>query len=1219
MAIRVGGIEFSVRATTGQAVRALERLRQEFEKQGAQTKKATKNVGGLADATNALATSLSSLAAAFGAIKIGGFIRESALLAGRVQSLQTVLNNVGQIAGLNVAQLGLLEERVKALGITTQATRQALAQMAQANLDLRESARLARLAQNAAVIAGINSSEAFERLVVAIQRNDVRLLRNLGIVINLNNVYNRFAAQTGRTAQSLTAFEKRQLLLNEVLDRGRLIAGTYEASLADVFKRFTSLERLFEEASRTFGEQFLPVFERVVDTTTSFLKFLNSPEGAAFIRISGAVATAVVTFGALTAAIGTATVALKAFAVLGAAGGPLFAIAAAITGIVVLLQQLEAQARAVEERFRAVGDEARQSTQRLIDARKELTKLEAIMGNVGEATELTARAQQEFRSSIEQLIILFPELEVQLREAAQTNDIQRVIEEFALRVPEVFDNLDDRLNQTFIERERLLRRIARAQVATRAEFVAAEKLGIDLSEQRAAAEEIELQRIRRLSVEVGNFNQLRARGFAEIASSGRLSTFAIDAFNEELIRLDSTIESLQEAIEQLNFDRLAELARATEQAAAVALREARKLETERRKLFKDTTLDILDDFQEFASSFSATRFESEEQIDAFREAFLEQELRRIRRNRDAALEAADSEAARDEIRRKTAVASLGAIEEADRRASAAREQLTQVNNSLDDALENVNISLRRQANDIDALNESVDLLAAGLDDTLVRLRRNFEQEQREFELINEEFERRVVEVNKRIADLTLEFGQLVGTGREQAIAQERAFAEEELRQITRARELELQRQQVIERKFAIEFERERMRQLDDLLNEEERVQKRIRDIRGETTAVTLDEVREQIDAFRRLQQEVDEFIEDFRNEADEKLIPGITDSREALREFLDVLAKAQTQEQVAALAEQFPKQLKQIFETAQGELEEAGSRANEIRREFARREGAINRELREKQNELIAQGTPALLAQAEIERERAERQRELRKERREALDDEERRETGLRKLRFEQEELRQEFADATSQLIPQLQSIEDLEEREKELAEAALSEAEKELANIQTKLGLLKEINAEREKEFEFVRAVAGGPPPEEAPPAPAEGRVPGRAGVEQRRRQRGEMVSGIVGDPSQTIAAGGGILSLEELGFGSGAPAPVIGPRRSEVGRLVDRLRTQETATAREVDGVLRDVVGGLNRSIQIAALTAEAARNNRAQLNDVLQGADEAEAAVRSLNLLR
>ena len=147
------------------------------------------------------------------------------ITAARTEELGIVLNRIGQNIGKTAGEMAEYEEGVKSMGITTQAARQALIQMVQAQIDLSHSTDLARLAQDAAVIANINSSEAFERLITVIQRGSPLMARTLGLVVDFDGAYNRWADANDRAVDSLTAVEKVQI-------RARLQWGLPESNCA---------------------------------------------------------------------------------------------------------------------------------------------------------------------------------------------------------------------------------------------------------------------------------------------------------------------------------------------------------------------------------------------------------------------------------------------------------------------------------------------------------------------------------------------------------------------------------------------------------------------------------------------------------------------------------------------------------------------------------------------------------------------------------------------------------------------------------------------------------------------------------------------------------------------------------------------------------------------------------------------------------------------------
>lgn len=209
---------------------------------------------------------------AVGALK--GFLKQSTMLKARVDTLAVSLAVVGRNAGYTTEQLAQYEEDVKGMGITTQASRQSLLQMAQAELDLGRAADIARLSQDAAVIAGINSSEAFQRVVYAIQTLNPRMLRMIGLTVNLQAEYKKMEAQTGTLAKNLTYQQKQQITLNAVIKAGEGIVGTYEAAMGSAGKQLTSLPRYIEEVQLALGAAFQPALSAQVGFMTDKLKEL---------------------------------------------------------------------------------------------------------------------------------------------------------------------------------------------------------------------------------------------------------------------------------------------------------------------------------------------------------------------------------------------------------------------------------------------------------------------------------------------------------------------------------------------------------------------------------------------------------------------------------------------------------------------------------------------------------------------------------------------------------------------------------------------------------------------------------------------------------------------------------------------------------------------------------------------------------------------------------
>lgn len=239
---------------------------------------------------NGVTTSLDSLtsharelavqaASAFGLYKVVDaakeLMKESALLAARVETLGKVLETVGTNTGRSKEEMHAYAEGVKAMGITTQESMQTIIRMSQANMDLAKAQDLARVAQDAAVIGNVNSSEALGHLIHGIQSAQVEVLRTIGINVNFEESYKRVAAETGRAVDSFTEAEKANIRLQAALQAGTNIAGTYEAAMSTTGKQITSLPRYIEEVKLKLGEMFTPALQAAVEQFTYEIKKLD--------------------------------------------------------------------------------------------------------------------------------------------------------------------------------------------------------------------------------------------------------------------------------------------------------------------------------------------------------------------------------------------------------------------------------------------------------------------------------------------------------------------------------------------------------------------------------------------------------------------------------------------------------------------------------------------------------------------------------------------------------------------------------------------------------------------------------------------------------------------------------------------------------------------------------------------------------------------------------
>lgn len=212
---------------------------------------------------------------------VGNFALQVTMTAARTEELDIVLRQVGQTAGYAYSYLKQQEEQIKSLGITTQASRTLLIRFMQSQLDVADAAKIARAAQDLAVIAMMDSSEAAETLTYAIAAQRPILLRQFGIVTDLSEVFGKQAKALGKHAEDLTEYEKRMAFFNVVMEQAARVSGTYEAAMTTAGKQARSLARYTEEAANAIGNILLPMFSQMVqDMTQGFKDIQGAAKGS---------------------------------------------------------------------------------------------------------------------------------------------------------------------------------------------------------------------------------------------------------------------------------------------------------------------------------------------------------------------------------------------------------------------------------------------------------------------------------------------------------------------------------------------------------------------------------------------------------------------------------------------------------------------------------------------------------------------------------------------------------------------------------------------------------------------------------------------------------------------------------------------------------------------------------------------------------------------------
>jgi len=266
--------DFSV--TMGKIVKSLDRLEKTTEKSSSRIAKSAERINkSFKSAANSIKLLGAGIAGLYASAKLGGLVKDTALLAARYESLGIVINKMGANAGYTAREINSVAMALQQSGIAMVESRSTIARMIQANIDLAKATDLSRLAQNAAIIGNINSSEAFGRMIYGIQSAQTEMLRTIGINVNFEQSYVRMAAALGRNVKDLDEQEKSLARVNAVLERAPDLAGVYTAAMQTTGKQLTSLGRYVDDFKVKAGQAFGPSTTVLVKTLTETLKGLS--------------------------------------------------------------------------------------------------------------------------------------------------------------------------------------------------------------------------------------------------------------------------------------------------------------------------------------------------------------------------------------------------------------------------------------------------------------------------------------------------------------------------------------------------------------------------------------------------------------------------------------------------------------------------------------------------------------------------------------------------------------------------------------------------------------------------------------------------------------------------------------------------------------------------------------------------------------------------------
>jgi hypothetical protein len=214
--------------------------------------------------------------------KVASTIKEITWLSSKYETYGVVMRVVGNNAGYTGEQMNKFQDALQKNGIAMMESRRVLMMMAEAHINLNKSQELGRIAQNAAVIGMMNSSQAMENMIWGIQSANLRVLRTIGINVSFERSYQKLVDKLNlmnpaikRTVENLTELEKITARTNEVIEFGPRIYGTYTAAMETAAKQALSLQRYWDNLKILAGSIFTPLFAQIVGDITGSIIDLN--------------------------------------------------------------------------------------------------------------------------------------------------------------------------------------------------------------------------------------------------------------------------------------------------------------------------------------------------------------------------------------------------------------------------------------------------------------------------------------------------------------------------------------------------------------------------------------------------------------------------------------------------------------------------------------------------------------------------------------------------------------------------------------------------------------------------------------------------------------------------------------------------------------------------------------------------------------------------------
>lgn len=192
------------------------------------------------------------------------------------KSFENLAASQGQNADQVLAKMKQLSQgMISEMDLMTAANSAALL-----GLPLDQFDKMLKIAQSASEATGETMDFMLNSIVTGLGRQSKLILDNLGIIVDTEKAYDKFAKTLGKTVSQLTEAEKKQAFINETMAVGMANADNLAGSTDNTTKKFSRFKAGLEDLTVALGQRVTPATDKLWDGMNDLLniaiKFLQS-------------------------------------------------------------------------------------------------------------------------------------------------------------------------------------------------------------------------------------------------------------------------------------------------------------------------------------------------------------------------------------------------------------------------------------------------------------------------------------------------------------------------------------------------------------------------------------------------------------------------------------------------------------------------------------------------------------------------------------------------------------------------------------------------------------------------------------------------------------------------------------------------------------------------------------------------------------------------------